>query len=58
MSFIPDMDLGRSTVNNIKNLTWEVHPYYKVYEDEGKALVAYVKSLEDKVKEYEKREDN
>lgn len=50
MSFIDPIELGRSTANNIKNLTWSVHDCYKLYEDDGKALVAYIKSLEAEIK--------
>ena len=58
MSFIDPVELGRSTIGNLKNNTWDVYPFMKIYEDDAKALVAYVKSLEEKVKEYEKREEN
>ncbi len=51
MSFINSIELGRSTVGNLKNNTWDVHPFMKIYEEEGKALVAYVNSLEEKLKE-------
>ena len=51
MSFVNPLELGRSTVSNIKNMSWDVHPCYKVYQDEGKALVAYVQSLTEENKE-------
>lgn len=47
MSFIPDLDLGRSVVGNIRNNTWDVHTFVKIFEDDGKALVSYVHSLEE-----------
>lgn len=51
MSFVNPLELGRSAVSNIKNMSWDVHPCYNVYEDEGKALVAYVQSLTEENKE-------
>ena len=51
MSFVNPLELGRSAVSNIKNMSWDVHPCYKVYQDEGKALVKYVQSLTEEIKE-------
>ena len=51
MSFINPLELGRSAVSNIKNMSWDVDPCYNVYQDEGKALVEYVQSLADENKE-------
>ena len=56
MSFIDNLELGRSVVGNVKNNTWDVHPYVKIYEDDGKALVEYVHSLENRIKELEEGE--
>lgn len=56
MSFINNLELGRSVVGNVKNNTWDVHPYVKIYEDDGKALVEYVKNLENRIKELEEGE--
>lgn len=53
MSFVPTLELGKSTVGNIKNNTWDVHTFIKLYKEEGEALVAYVQHLEEKVKELE-----
>jgi hypothetical protein len=57
MSFIPNLELGRSVVGNIKNNTWSVHNFIKIYEDDGRALVEYVKSLENRVKELEEKKN-
>lgn len=52
------VEFGRSVVSNIRNNTWSVHTYVKLYEEDGKALTEYVNSLiaeNNKVKEdYEK----
>lgn len=57
MSFVNELELGRSAIGNIKNHTWSVYSCYKVYEDEGKAIVAYVESLKDRIKELGNKED-
>ena len=56
MSFIDPVELGRSTIGNLKNNTWDVYPFMKIYEDDAKALVAYVDSLKDRIKELEAKE--
>ena len=56
MSFVNSLELGRSVVGNVKNNTWDVHPFVKIYEDDGKALVDYVKSLENRIKKLEEGE--
>ena len=58
MSFVNSLELGRSVVGNVKNNTWDVHPFVKIYEDDGKALVEYVHSLESRIKELEEGESN
>ena len=58
MSFVDAVELGRSAVGNIKNHTWSVYPFCKIYEDEGKAIVAYVESLKNRIKELEEKENN
>ena len=56
MSFIPDVEYWRSTVTNIKNWSFDVEPVFKVTEDEGRAIVAYVDSLKDRIADLEKEE--
>lgn len=55
MGVVTNLEIGRSVVGNIKNNTWSVHNFIKIYEDDGRALVEYVKSLENRIKELEEK---
>ena len=53
MSFLEPIELGRSTVGNLRNNTWDVYPFMKIYKEDAEAIVAYVESLKNRIKELE-----
>ena len=55
MNFLTELERARSCKGNIKNWSWDVEPCYKLYEEEGRAIVAYINQLENRIKELEEQ---